>query len=179
MSSLEYDVFEVLPNGSRVQRASLSGLEAAWVELSRLAKGTTNELLATQSQTHQVVAQVNVPPALERARKRIFQVAYTEALGIARSEELTHRGYRVTTVIGNERAKHVLTDSTQPYDLFVIAHAAPKRTREEMVAWLRANYPNGKILALNPVHEWLRDVSYNAPLHSPETWMPIVARALD
>ena len=178
MSSLEYDVFEVLPDGSRVPRASLSGLEAAWEELSRLAKRTSNELLATRTHTHQVVAQVNVPPAQERARKLIFQVAYAEALSMERSEALIRRGYRVTTVIGNERAKGVLTDSTQHYDLFVIAHAAPKSTREEMVAWLRANYPKGKILALNPAHERLRAVSYNAPLHSPEAWMGIIARAL-
>jgi hypothetical protein len=178
MSSLEYDVFEVLPDGSRVPRASLPGLEAVWEELSRLAKRTTNELLATHTQTHQVVAQLNVPPALERARKVIFQVAYTEALGVARSDELTRRGYRVVTVIGNERAKRVLTESGQHYDLFVVAHAAPKSIREAMVAWLRANYPNGKILALNPAHERLHDVSYNAPLHSRETWMPIIARAL-
>jgi hypothetical protein len=178
MASREYDVFEVLPNGSRVQRASLSGLEAAWEELSRLAKQTTHELLASNTQTHQVVAQLNVPPALERARKLIFQIAYSETLGVTRSEELTRRGYRVTTVIGNESAKRILTNSTQHYDLFVVAHAASKRAREEMVAWLRAKYPNVKILALNPARERLRDVSYNAPLDSPETWMPIVARAL-
>ncbi|HEX4600448.1 MAG TPA: hypothetical protein VH116_03555 [Gemmatimonadales bacterium] len=178
LSSLEYDVFEVLPDGSRVRRDSQSGLEAAWEELSRLAKRTTNELLAIHTRTRHVVAQVNVPLVLERARKRIFQVAYTEALGIARSEELTRRGYRVTTVIGNERAKRVLTDSPQHYDLFIVAHAAPKRTRDELVAWLRANYPDGTILALNPVRERLRRVNYNAPLDRPETWVPIIARAL-
>jgi hypothetical protein len=124
-----------------------------------------------------VVAQVNVPLALERARKLIFQIAYTETLGIARSEELTRRGYRVTTVIGNERAKIVLADSPQHYDLFVLGHGAPDKARSEMVAWLRVKYPNVKILGLNSIGR-LREADYNVLLDGPETWMPIVARAL-
>ena len=176
-SSVQYDLFEVLTNGSIVQRASVSGLEAAWQKLYDLAKQTGNECFALHAPTRQVVAQVNVPLALERARKLIFQIAYTETLGIARSEELTRRGYRVTTVIGNERAKIVLTDSPQHYDLFVLGHGAPDKARSEMVAWLRVKYPNVKILGLNSIQGRLREADYNVLLDGPETWMPIVARA--
>ena len=178
ISSVQYDVFEVLTTGSIVQRASVSGLEAAWQKLYDLAKQTANECFALYTPTRQVVAQVNVPLALERARKLIFQIAYTETLGIARSEELTRRGYRVTTVIGNERAKIVLTDSPQHYDLFVLGHGAPDKARSEMVAWLKVKYPNVKILGLNSIQGRLREADYNVLLDGPETWMPIVARAL-
>lgn len=178
MTSLQYDVFEVLPNGSMEQRASVSGLEAAWQDLYELAKHTSNECFAIHAETRQVVAQVNVPPAIERARKVIFQIAYTEALSVLRSEELTRRGYRVTTVVGNDRAKVVLRDFAQHYDLFIIGHAASERSRKEMVSWMRANYPKVRILALNPTHQPLRGADYNALLGGPESWLHIVARAL-
>jgi hypothetical protein len=156
----------------------VGGLEAAWQRLSELARQTPDEYFALHAPTHQIVGQVNVPVALERARKLIFQVAYTENMGIERSEELMRRGYRVTTVIGNERAKAVLTGSPQRYDLFIVAHAAPPKTRTEIVAWLRNKYPGVKIVALNSVHGRLRDADFNVFLDGPETWMPVVARAL-
>jgi|SRR5882762_97204 hypothetical protein len=175
---LQYDIFEVLPNGSIVQRGSVNGLETAWEELYKLAKHTTNECFAIHPPTREVVAQLNVRPAEERARKRVFQIAYTEELGVARAAELTRRGYRVTTVIGNERAKVVL-NSIQPYDIFIIGHAAPVESRNEMAAWLKTTYPGVKILALNSAFQTLRDADYNAVLNSPEKWIHIVAIATE
>lgn len=45
-----------------------------------------NECFAAEEKTHQIVAQVNLPPA-ERKIKRIFQIAYDEQEGL-RSAEL-------------------------------------------------------------------------------------------
>jgi hypothetical protein len=178
MPLLPYDIFEVLPNGSLVPRGSVNGLEAAWKELYELAKHTANECFAIYPPTREVVAQVNVPPAKERASKRVFQIAYTEELGIARAEVLTRRGYQVTTVIGNQRAKVVL-GSTQPYNIFIIGHGAPQQTRVRMATWLKSRYPDVKILALNPASQRLREADYNVVLNGPEKWVPIVAKATE
>lgn len=175
---LEYDVYEVLPNGATAHRAFVTGLEAAWKSLYDLAATTKNECFALYSPTRQVVAQVNVPPAWQRARKLIFQIAYTEELGIIRTEELTRRGYRVTTVVGNERAKVVLKTLLQPYDLFVLGHGAPDITRKEMVSWLRENHPTVKILSLNAQYQRLPEADYNAPLNEPERWVHIISQAV-
>jgi hypothetical protein len=39
---------------------------------------------------------------------RVFQIAYDEALLIARAELLEERGYEVGSVLGNEEAQRVL-----------------------------------------------------------------------
>ncbi len=178
MPPLRYDIFEVLPNGSLAQRGSVTGLEAAWQQLYELAKHTANECFAIYPPTREVVAQVNVPPAEERASKRVFQIAYTEELGVARAEVLTRRGYHVTTVIGNDRAKVVL-GSAQHYSVFIIGHGAPQQTRVGMAIWLKSKYPDVKILALNPVFQRLREADYNVVLNGPEKWVPIVAKATE
>ena len=172
----QYDIFEVLPNGLRVQRGFVTGIEAAWQELDKLAKDTTNECLAIYLPAREVVAQLNVPLSEERASKRVFQIAYTEELGMARAATLTRRGYRVITVLGNERAKVVLA-SVNHYDLFIIGHGAPEGTRNAMVAWLNGTYPGVKILALNSVFQRLPDADYNVMVDGPERWIPIVAKA--
>lgn len=174
----QYEIYEVSPNGSMIQHSSADGLEAAWQKLSELAKHTANECFAIHPPTRQVVAQLNVPPAEERGRKRVFQIAYTEELGLARAAELTRRGYSVTTVVGNERAK-VLLSSAQGCDLFIIGHAGPEQTRARMVAWLKANYPGVKIVALNSAFGRLREADYNVVLNGPEKWIPIVAQATE
>src|SRR2546430_2497650 len=79
-----YEILEVLQDGSSVKRAVVLGLEFAKVALEDLATRTANECIAADEETHQVVAQRNLPPA-KRAIKRIFQIAYDED----RSEEHT------------------------------------------------------------------------------------------
>src|SRR5207244_7047991 len=101
------------------------------------------------ARTHQVVAQRNVPQAKGRTVKRIFQIAYDEGIGFRRAQLLRELGYGVISALGNEAAK-VLLSSIQHYDLFILGHAAPESSRRAIVAWLRANYPRFKIIALNP-----------------------------
>jgi hypothetical protein len=64
-----------MPDGSTVKRAVVFGLEFAKVALEALSKRTSNECIAADEKTHQVVAQMNLPPA-KRSLKRIFQIAY-------------------------------------------------------------------------------------------------------
>lgn len=176
-----YDIFEVMPDGSTVKRAAVSGLEFAKLSLEELSKRTTNECFAADRYTHQVVAQMNVPLA-KRSIKRIFQIAYDEDAGVRRADLLKNRGYGVISVLGNEAAK-VLLSSIQHYDLFIVGHAAPEETRREIVAWLKANYPSVKILALNPPDQQVPAADYNVPYEAlpydaPENWLPIVFQQL-
>jgi len=114
--------------------------------------------------------QMNVAPVKLR---RIFQISYDEELGLRRAELLRSRGYGVISVIGNEAAK-VLLSSPQRYDLFIIGHAAPEETRREMVDWLKAEYSNVKVLALNPPNQEVLAADHNVRQNEPENWLPIV-----
>lgn len=172
-----YEILEVKPDGSTVKRASISGLEFAKVTLEDLAKRTSNECIAADERTHQVVAQMNIPPA-KRAIKRIFQIAYDEEAGLGAAELLRSHGYCVISVFSNEAAK-VLLSSIQKYDLFIIGHAAPENCRSEMVDWLRTHHPNVGILALNSLHQALPNADYNAPASDPEGWLSFVMEQLE
>jgi len=107
----------------------------------------------------------------------IFQIAYDEMLLITRAELLRNRGYEVSSVLGNDDAQRVL-GIHENYRLFIVGHAARRETREEMVRWLKTNFPDTRILALNPPHqENLADADFNLVLNGPEGWLSIVANA--
>lgn len=109
--------------------------------------------------------------------KLIFQVAYDEQHLAAQARILRRQGYEVTSIFGNEAAKMVLR-SRPHYDLFIVGHAALDATRAEMALWLRAAYPQAKILALNPPQcRELDESDYNAEFDAPESWLPLVAAA--
>jgi len=168
-----YEILEVLQDGSTIRRNVVSDLEFAKVTLEALAKHTTNECIAADERTHQIVAQLNIPPT-KRMLKRIFQIAYDEEAGLRRAELLRSRGYGVISVLGNEAAK-VLLSFIQKYDLFIIGHAAPEECREEMLNWLREKYPEVKILALNSPHQPLPNADCNALASDAESWLLLIA----
>jgi hypothetical protein len=171
-----YEILEVLPDGSSVRRAVVRGLEFAKVTLEDLSTRTTNECIAADEITHQVVAQGNVPPA-KQAIKRIFQIAYDEESSLQRADLLRSHGFGLISVLSNEAAK-VLLESIEDYDLFIVGHAAPEESRREMVDWLKANYPRVKVLALNPPHQPLPNADYNALASDPEGWLEFVTERL-
>ena len=106
--------------------------------------------------------------------KRVFQIAYDEMLLVSRAGLLKNRGYEVSSAIGNDGAKRIL-DKGKRYRIFIVGHAAPKETREEMVRWLKANFPNTKILVVNPpASAILAEADYNVVLNGPEEWLSIV-----
>lgn len=172
-----YEILEVMPDGSTVKRTVAHGLEFAKVALEDLAKRTSNECIAADEKTHQIVAQLNLPPA-KRVMKRVFQIAYDEEAGLATTELLRSRGYAVISVLSNEAAK-VLLSSIQKYDLFIIGHAAPENCRSEMADWLKTHYPNVKIVALNSPHRPLPNADYNALASDPEGWLSFVTERLE
>jgi hypothetical protein len=109
--------------------------------------------------------------------KRVFQIAYDEMLLVSRAELLKHRGYEVSSALGNDGAKRIL-DKRERYRIFIVGHAAPKETREDMVHWLKANFPNTKILVVNsPSSTILAGADYNVVLNGQEEWLSIVANA--
>jgi hypothetical protein len=172
-----YEIFEVMPNGTPQRVTVISGVEFAKLALQRLAKRTKNECFAADPKTRQVVIQMNVPRQKWGTSKHIFQITYDEEAGVQRAELLKARGYSVVSVIGNDAAKVALS-SIQDYDLFMVGHAAPEETRREIVAWLRANYPGVKILALNPPNQQVLGADYNGRQNRPEAWLPIVSQQL-
>lgn len=107
--------------------------------------------------------------------RRVFQIAYDELLLVSRAELLKNRGYEVSSALGNDGAKRIL-DARERYRIFIVGHAAPKETREDMVRWLKANFPNTKILVVNPPSSAiLAGADYNVVLNGPEEWLSIVA----
>jgi len=96
-----------------------------------------------------------------------------------RAELLKNRGYEVSSALGNNDAQRVLANG-ETYGFFIVGHAAAKETREEMVRWLKTNFPDTKILALNPPHQTnLSEADYNLVLNGPEEWLSIVANATE
>lgn len=162
-----------MPDGSTVKRVVVHGLEFANLALEDLAKRTSNECIAEDAKTHQVVAQANIPPA-KRAIKRVFQIAYDEQAGLQSAELLRSRGYAVISVLSNEAAK-VLLSSIQKYDLFVIGHAGPEKSRIEMVDWLKTHYRDIKVLALNSSQQTLPNADYNSSASDPQSWLLFVS----
>lgn len=171
----EYDIFERLPESSLVWRASVHGLENVQLKLKELAKQTSNECFAMDMSGHQVVDRVNSAPASTgQAKPLVFQIAYDVKLVAKRAELLRYRGYDVISAIGNESAK-ILLAAIRHCDIFIVGHAGSDRTREDMVRWLKARFPEVKILALNaPLHQDLPGADYNIVLNGPEKWLAVV-----
>jgi hypothetical protein len=46
-----------------------------------------------------------------------------------------------------------------------------------MVAWLKANYPKVKVVALNPSRDQLSGSDYNVLLNVPDEWLSLLAAA--
>jgi len=109
---------------------------------------------------------------------RVFQVSYDEIVLITRAELLKSHGYEVTSALGNEQARTSL-DGRDRYDLFIVGHGAPTDVREELSRWLKANFPNTKILALNPTYDaQVTSADYNFGVDGPDEWLAAVASAI-
>ena len=56
----EFDIFEVLPNGSEIWRLCAHGTENALHVLTQLASKTTNECYAIKVETNEIISRVNI-----------------------------------------------------------------------------------------------------------------------
>jgi uncharacterized phage-like protein YoqJ len=75
----------------------------------------------------------------------------------------------------------VSSHSSQGVDLFIIGHSATEQVRKEIVDWLKANYPNVKILALQPSgtqQSPVQDADYNVIVNGSDEWLSLVATAV-
>src|SRR5438067_1195893 len=117
----EYDLFERLPDNSVRWRTSVRGIENAHLRMLELAKATGREYFALHAASGVIVARVG--PEGERHVRRVFQIAYDEALMTTRGLLLKQSGCHVTSVLGNRAAKRAL-DSNDNYDLFIVGHNA-------------------------------------------------------
>jgi signal transduction histidine kinase len=106
----------------------------------------------------------------------IVQIAYDSALALTREEQLKISGFKVISMLGNDEARRVL-DKTHRHHLFIVGHAAPIETREEMVRWVKANFPDAKILALNPAEDTdLTEADYNFLVTDSAAWLAVIAQ---
>jgi len=153
-----------------------------WIELCREAYVEQDP-----SRLHQLIRRINELLEAKENRLRmggakltsegigVLQIAYDEISLISRAELLKDRGYEIESVLGNDDAKRIM-DKGHPYRLVIVGHAAPKEERQEMVRWLRTNFPDTKILALNLPHQMkLAAVHHNVVLDGPEEWISIIA----
>ena len=115
-------------------------------------------------------------PFQPKAKRIVFQIGYEETGMKARAELLRRFGHEVISVTHNEAAKVALS-SFHDVDLFIVGHTAPEPTRKEMVAWLKANYPNVKIIALNPSRDQLAGADYNVVMDAHDEWLSLLAAA--
>ena len=164
-----FDIFRVESDGPRWLEAA-ANLEAAQARVNLLATASPGEYVIAN---HETGEKISIKPKTKRI---LFQIGY-EAKGLnARAELLRRFGHEVISVTNNEAAKVALS-SYHDVELFIVGHTAPEETRKEMVAWLKANYPKVKIVALNPSKDQLTGADYNVILNDHDEWLSLLAAA--
>jgi hypothetical protein len=176
----EYEIFECQPDGSVNWLDSAPDLTNARLLLQKFAKSSNNEHFGMCLATRELVFRAGISWKGPALAKRVFQIAYTETLGQVRADLLRSLGYGVLSVIGNDAAKNLLRMLQirgEDIAFFMVGHAAHQLTRNEIVDWLRARYPTGKIIALNPPNEQIPRADHNVLQNGPELWLPLVTAA--
>ena len=165
-----FDIFKVEGAELRWMEAA-ADLERAKARVTLLSASSPGEYLILNQKTGQ---RISIKPPTKRI---LFQIGYDEKGLNARAELLRRFGHEVISVTHNEAAKIALS-SYRNVDLFIVGHTAPEKTRREMVDWLKANYPNVKIVALNPSKDSeLLGADYNVVLNDRDEWLSLLAAA--
>jgi len=101
----------------------------------------------------------------------MFQIGYDEKELKLRADLFRRFGHEVISVADNDAAKHAL-ESIHNVDIFIVGHAAPEQTRNEMVKWLKTNFPKVKVVALIPPgNRQLDSVDCNVVLNDWDEWL--------
>ena len=166
---LPFDILKVESNGLRWMEMA-ENLERAKARVKVLSASSPGEYLIHNRQTDE---KISVKP---RNKRIVFQIGYDEKGLNARASMLRRFGHEVISVTHNEAAKLALS-SYRNVDLFIVGHTALAETRKEMVAWLKANYPKVKIIALNPSKELLAGADFNVVLNDHDEWLSLLAAA--
>src|SRR6266853_5081452 len=164
-----FDIFKVESSGLRWMEAA-PDLERAKTRVRVLSASSPGEYIILNQITGE---KITIQP---KSKRIVFQIGYEERGMKARSELLRRFGHEVISVTHNEAAKVALS-SYHDVELFIVGHTAPDQTRKEMVAWLKANYPKVKIVALNPSKEQLLGADYNVVLDEHDEWLLLLAAA--
>ena len=162
-----FHVFKVKSDGSRHWLEGAVSVERATARVKVLAASSPGQYVIT-----------NLTGKVEFPSKRImFQIGYDEKELNARAELFRRCGFEVISVADNESAKRALR-SIGNVDVFVVGHAAPEQTRKEMVEWLKATFPQIKIVALIPsANRELSRADYNIVLNDWDKWPSLLAAA--
>lgn len=165
-----FDIFKVEATGHRWMEAA-QDLARAQARVKVLAASSPGEYLILNQETGE---RISIKPPVKRI---LFQIGYDEKGLNARAELLRRFGHEVISVTSNEAAKVALS-SYHDVELFIVGHTAPEKTRGEMVAWLKANFPKVKIVALNPSKDReLHGADYNVLLNDKDEWLALLAAA--
>jgi hypothetical protein len=164
-----FDIFKVESSGHRWMEAA-PDLERAKARVRTLSASSPGEFLILNQVTGEKLS------VLPKTKRIVFQIGYEERGMRARAELLRRFGHQVISVTHNEAAKVALS-SYHDVDLFIVGHTAPEQTRKDMVAWLKANYPKVKIVALNPSKAELLGADYNVVLNEHDEWLSLLAAA--
>jgi hypothetical protein len=164
----QFDIFNEQQDGSLRWLAAAASMEGAEARVKKLPPGRyviISDLRAAKRISIQ-----------SPAKQIVFQIAYDDDRGSAAREVLFRSfGHEVISVMDNDAAKRALA-SISKVDVFILGHTAPEQTREEMVDWLKVNFPKAKIVALIPSAspELLR-ADYNVPQRDWAAWVSLFA----
>lgn len=162
-----FHVFKVKSDGTLQWLEGAVSVERATARVKVLTASSPGEYVITN-----LTGKVEFPP-----KRIMFQIGYDEKELNARAEMFRRCGLEVISVADNDSAKRALS-SIRNVDVFVVGHAAPEQTRREMVEWLKATFPNVKIVALIPsANRELSRADYNIVLNDWDKWPSLLAVA--
>jgi 5'(3')-deoxyribonucleotidase len=167
-------IFKKQSDGSLQLIETATDVETAKARVRELAAFSPGEYTIADQQTGE---RISIKSVAKVAKRIVFQIGYDEKDLNARAELFRRVGHEVTSVADNEAAKRALT-SIQNVDVFVVGHTAPEETRTEMVAWLKANFPKVKVVALIPsANQQLQHADFNVVLNDLDEWLSLLAAA--
>src|SRR5215467_12440280 len=164
----QFDIFKEQADGSLRWLAAATSMETAEARVKGLPPGAY--VIISDQRTAKRIS-IQLP-----TKQIVFQISYDDEKGSAARETLFRSfGHEVVSVVDNDAAKRALA-SIPNVDVFIIGHTAPEQTREEMVDWLKANFPKAKIVALIPsaIPELLC-ADYNVPQSDWAAWVSLFA----
>ncbi len=164
----QFDIFKVEPDGSLRWLAAAASMETAEARVKGIPPGE-----------YVIIADEHTPKRISiksPAKQIVFQIGYDDDRGSTARETLFRSfGHEVISVADNDAAKRALA-SIPNVDIFVLGHTAPEQTREEMVDWLKVNFPKAKIVALIPsASPQLLCADYNVPQSDWAAWVSLFA----
>ena len=166
-----FHIFKVQSDGSLRWMEAAENVERGKARVRVLAASSPGEYVITNL-TGERISVKTLP------KRIVFQIGYNEKELNARAELFRRCGHEVISVADNEAAKQALS-SIHNVDIFVVGHAAPEQTRKQMVDWLKANFPEVKVVALIPsANRQLAHADYNVVLNDWDEWISLLGVAM-